>query len=97
MRRASKVDKNQNDIVDLLRTIPGLTVEVGHHDILVGYRGKTYWYEIKDPHTVSKKTGKILKGEIKPSEQKRLDTFTGHYKIVWNVQQIIKEINKENS
>ena len=45
------MDKNQNDIVKELRKIPGLSVQLDVNDILVGYQGKTYWYEIKENPT----------------------------------------------
>lgn len=90
-----KIDNNQSDIVDKLREIPGIKVEVGHDDILVGYRGKTYWFEIKNPDKVSKKGAFILRSAIKPSQYKLLDTFTGHYSIVWTLNQILKEIGVE--
>jgi hypothetical protein len=90
--RGDRIDNNQNEIVKQLRQIPGISVEVGHDDILVGYRGKTYWYEIKDPDTVSPKTKEVRPSAITESEKKRRDTFKGHYEIVWNIDQIISEI-----
>lgn len=53
-RRAARVDDNQKTIVKELRAI-GATVmhchTLGHGapDIVVGYRGKNYMCEIKDP------------------------------------------------
>jgi hypothetical protein len=97
MRRAANVDNNQGDIVKALRKLPGCTVEVGHDDILVGYTDKndiprTYWYEIKNPELVSKVTGRIMESKITKSEKKRLRDFTGHYRIVWRLDQILDEI-----
>lgn len=69
-----------------------MTVEPGHDDILVGYRGKTFWFEIKEPSTVSKKTGQVRPSEIKPSQKKLKEEWRGHYQIVWNVDQIIRAI-----
>ena len=91
-RFAKKIDANQNDIVDALRKIPGVYVELDHDDFLCGYNDKTYWFELKCESAVSKVTG-----EIKPSAKKirqiRLEnTWTGHYKIVWNIDQILKEM-----
>ena len=55
MRRyAAKVDSNQNEIVEILRNI-GATVQTLHTvgfgcpDILVGFRGRNYLFEIKIP------------------------------------------------
>lgn len=53
MRRAAKVDENQNEIVKALRAV-GASVQtlaaVGHGvpDLLVGYQGKTILIEVKD-------------------------------------------------
>lgn len=52
MRRAARVDDNQNDIVNALRAI-GATVRVvtqgnGLPDLLVGFRGHTVLMEVKD-------------------------------------------------
>ncbi len=52
MRRAAKVDANQSEIVDALRRA-GASVELLHQvgagcpDILVGFRGFNYLFEIK--------------------------------------------------
>lgn len=85
-RRADKIDANQPDIVEALLK-KGYSVEVGHDDILVGANGKTYWFEIK--------TGP--KSEIKTSQTKLLDTWKGHYSIVWTAAMIIAEIEKDAS
>ena len=53
MRRAAKVDANQEQVVQALRAI-GATVQSlagvgkGVPDLLVGYQGKTILFEIKD-------------------------------------------------
>ncbi len=91
-RMKAKVDDNQGDIVDELRKIPGATVEVGHDDILVGYRGKTYWYEIKNPDAVSKKTGEILESEIQDSQKKLRAEWAGHYRIVSSLDEILRDL-----
>ena len=92
MRRAAKIDNNQSEIVSVLRSIPGLSVEVGHDDILVGHAGKTYWFEIKAESAISKKTGEVKWSEVTESERKRLATWHGHYQIVWNIRQILEAI-----
>lgn len=87
-RRKDKIDANQPDIVKELRKL-GLSVEVGHDDILVGYNGKTCWYEIKDPEEViSKKTGMMLESCLKDSQKRLRKEFKGHYRIVTHVWQI---------
>ena len=80
-RRKDKVDANQPAIVKELRKL-GYSVEVGHDDILVGWKGKTYWFEIK----VSEKA------KIKDCQQDLINEWKGHYKIVWTTEMIIKEI-----
>lgn len=92
-RKNTRTDKNQKAIVDELRSM-GFSVVVDHDDILVGYRGFTFWYEIKEPETVSKKTGKIRSNAIKDNQKLLLQTYRGHYQIVWNVQQILDDIRK---
>lgn len=82
-RRKDRVDNNQQQIVKELREY-GYCVEVGHDDILVGHYGKTYWYEIK-----AKPRSKIQKDQTR-----LLDNFSGHYKIAWNAQMIINDIEK---
>jgi hypothetical protein len=53
MRRAAKVDANQQAVVDVLRQC-GATVQSlaaigkGCPDLLVGYNGQTYLMEVKD-------------------------------------------------
>ena len=53
MRRAAKVDANQEQIVETLRAV-GATVQTlaavgkGVPDLLVGYQGKTLLLEVKD-------------------------------------------------
>ena len=91
-RRAAKIDNNQPDIVKELRK-RGYSVEVNHDDILVGYRGKTFWYEIKEPQLVSTRTGEIRPSALKDYQKKLLANYKGHYKVVWDVQQIIDDIH----
>lgn len=61
-RWASKVDRNQSEIVGMLRTV-GCTVQPLHKvgqgcpDLLVGYRGQNFMLEVKD-------------GEAAPSDRK---------------------------
>lgn len=61
MRRRAKIDENQPEIVAALRAVPGLTVQslaaVGHGipDLLVGYAGRNYLLEVKNPLLVPSK------------------------------------------
>ena len=95
VRRAARIDCNQSCIVKALRAIPGVTVELGHDDFICGYQGRSYWYECKSPDAVSRRTGQVKDSEITPSERRRLDTFTGHYSMVWELDQILREIGIE--
>ena len=75
MRRANKIDANQNDIVAALRKA-GATVRIvsqgeGIPDLLVGFRGKTALLEVKDglkPPSAR---------QLTPAEQKFFDEWTG--------------------
>ncbi len=91
-RRAAKIDNNQNEIVNALRDINGVTVQVGMDDILVGYKGRSYWFEIKEPSCVSPKTGMVRHSSIKESQHKLIEHWTGHYEIVWDISQILLSI-----
>jgi hypothetical protein len=92
LRRAARADKNEKEIVKALRTIPGVTVAVGHDDILVGYKGKTYWFEIKNPQRTKKKDGSLVEGSLKQSQQDLLDTWKGHYQVVHTLKEILEAI-----
>ncbi len=91
-RYSAKVDKNQPEIVNALRKIPGVKVQVGMDDILVGYKGKNYWFEIKEPDTVSTVTHQVKPSKIKQSQHKLIEHWTGQYSIVWSIDQILAEI-----
>lgn len=81
-RMAAKVDANQKEIVKALRDIPGVSVETGHDDLLIGRDGKTYWVEIKESE----------KACLQPSQEKLLENWNGHYMIAWNIDMILEEI-----
>jgi len=92
-RWAVGIDDNQKEIVKQLRKIPGVSVELDHDDALVGYKGKTFWYEIKNPKTAfSKKTGELLQSALKDDQKRILDTFTGHYLIVSTLEEILCDL-----
>lgn len=91
-RTAAKVDDNQPEIVKALRAIPGVTVDLGHDDFLVGHQGNTYWIELKHPSTISKRTGKVKPSEITLTERNRQMYWTGHYCICTTLDEILEEI-----
>ena len=82
MRRAARVDDNQNQIVDALRAV-GATVRVvtqgnGIPDLLVGFRGYTILMEVKDgekPPSARKLT---------PAEQKFFEEWRGGMLVIVN-------------
>jgi len=82
-RRAARVDGNQKAIVEALDCIPGVTVQPGHDDILVGYKGRTYWFECKIPGREKK---------LRPSQAKLFAHWTGHYQIVSSLDEILLAI-----
>ena len=96
-RRAAKIDSAQTEIVKALRSIPGITVELGHDDILCGYKGRTFWFEIKSKSAVSKKTGQVLESAKKQSQKNLEATWAGHYAIVSSLDEILRIIGLEVS
>ena len=91
MRRAKKIDANQPGIVKALRAISGVTVALDHDDIIVGYNGSTYWFELKTPDCVGK-DGKIRESDKKDTQKKLESEWRGHYRIVWSIDQILSDI-----
>jgi hypothetical protein len=73
MRRAAKIDANQQAVVDALRQV-GATVHSlaavggGCPDLLVGFRGRTFLMEVKDGN--------------KPPSERRLTPF----QVLWHEQ-----------
>ena len=90
-RYAKKIDANQPEIVKQLRKL-GISVELDHDDIICGWEGKTYWFEIKDVHCVSKRTGHIKESAKKDSQKVLEKEFKGHYKIVSSFDEILVDI-----
>ena len=72
-----------------LRKIPSVSVETDHDDIFVGYKGFNYWYELKNPNKISKKTGKVKESAKQKSQKKLSKTWKGHYKIVSTLDEIL--------
>jgi hypothetical protein len=82
-RRAAKVDLNQAEIVRQLRQVPCLTVACGHDDILVGFRGRTYWLEVKRPGQERRLTD---------SEKRLRDTWQGHWQVVSTLDEALTAV-----
>ena len=85
-RRIKRIDSNQSDIVKKLKQI-GVSVALDHDDILCGYRGKTYWFELKESEAASKVKSKTVKAQHELAE-----TWRGHYKIVWSLDMILEDM-----
>lgn len=90
----NNTDQNEKHIVAALRKIPGVSVETGHDDILVGRNGVTYWIEIKNPNEVDKNGVPYKRKNCKTyDKQKKLsEEFKGHYQIVSTLDEILKTI-----
>ena len=69
-----------------------MTVALEHEDFLVGYKGKTYWFECKNPDKILDKEGELRPDALKESQKLLLANWTGHYKVVWTLEQILEEI-----
>ena len=88
MRRANRIDANQNEIVDALRAA-GAVVRIisqgeGIPDLLVGYNGFTILMEVKDGDKVPSKR------KLTEAEQKFFDEWEGGLLvIVNNVQEAV--------
>ena len=91
-RQAPKCDTGQASIVKALREIPGVTVQTGMDDLLIGRANCNYWIELKNPETVSNKTGQVRPSAIKPSQHKLLAEWKGNYHICWELGQILEII-----
>ena len=91
-RYARRTDENQKDIVKELRKITNLSIELDKDDILIGYKGKTFWFEIKTPESASKKTGEINESAKKPSQIELEKTWKGHYRIVSSLDEILEDM-----
>ena len=82
MRRANRIDANQNEIVDALRAA-GAVVRIisqgeGIPDLLVGYNGYTILMEVKDGDKVPSKR------KLTEAEQKFFDEWEGGFLVIIN-------------
>lgn len=91
-RLDARVDDNQSAIVKSLNRVPGVSVEADHHDLIVGYRRRSWWIEIKTEDARSKKTGKVKPSELTPSEKRRLADPNFQYDVCFSAEEILKVI-----
>ena len=91
MRRAARIDANQNEIVQHLRDV-GASVFVtsgvgaGFPDIVVGFRGATYLIEIKDGNQPPSKR------KLTKAEKKFHDGWNGQVDVAKNTDEALKII-----
>ena len=95
-RMNAKVDNNHPKIVSELRELKGVTVRSvatikNFLDIIVGYNGKNYLFEIKDPKKPP--SGRKLTA----GEQKFMEMWTGQADLALTTQDIIKAIDYKHS
>jgi hypothetical protein len=96
MRRAARVDSNQYEIVQALRAIPDLSVSVtsrvgqGFPDLVVGYRGATFMFELKDP------TKPKADQELTPEQRKFHANWKGQIQKVFSLKEIITTLTGWN-
>lgn len=94
-RQAAKVDESQKRLVHVLRRLPGVSVAVGHDDIIVGREVNgikmNFWFEIKNPDQ-RKQDGEWKAGALKDSQKELLSNWRGHYSIVSSLEEILVEI-----
>lgn len=87
MRLIARIDKNQNEIVQALRKIGASVISTaplgnGFCDIVVGYRGKNYLFEIKSS----------TKAKLTHHEEKFKNTWSGQYSIIYSFDDALKII-----
>lgn len=87
MRRAARVDENQDDIVKAMRAV-GASVHVIKEpiDLMVGFRKRTIAMEVKNPDKDWRLTDQ---------QEEFFREFRGEAYIVENVAQAIAALNKE--
>lgn len=91
--QVKKTDNNEAAIVKALRAIPGVKVETDHDDILIGYKRRNYWIEIKNPDEVDKQGRPYAKKSKTAKKQKELlDHWTGTYMIATTLDEILIKI-----
>jgi len=93
MRRANRVDANQEQVVSALRacgaTVRVVTMGDGVPDLLVGYRGYTLLLEVKDGNKSPSARALTL------AEQKFFDEWTGGLvDVVNNVDEALDILKK---
>lgn len=85
-RHSGRVDVNQAEIVQGLRRV-GCSVAVmsdvgeGFPDLVVGFRGRTYLFEVKS-----------ARGKVSPSQEAWLGEWQGHAAVVRTLEDCLDEL-----
>ena len=93
MRQRARKDGNQDLIVKDLRNM-GASVAItsqlggGYPDLTVGWCGKTYLMEVKDPTQVPSKR------KLTPDEEKWHKAWAGHVSVIETTLDALKEMSK---
>lgn len=93
MRRAARIDVNQPELVKQIRQCGASVLHVHQlkncFDILVGFKGLNFAFEIKDPN--KSESGKRLT----EGEQKFFNEWKGQVNKVESIEEILNIINKK--
>ncbi|MEW5968993.1 MAG: hypothetical protein AB1706_03840 [Pseudomonadota bacterium] len=93
VRRAARIDANQNEIVKALRQV-GASVQSlasngkGCPDLLVGFRGVNWLLEIKDGQKVKSAR------KLTPDQVEWHESWCGQVHVIESIDQAIKLISK---
>jgi hypothetical protein len=91
--RIKKVDTNQSKLVAQMRKIPGLRVAHTHIvgngfvDVVCGYKGQNFLFEIKDPSKPPSAR------KLTPDEEKFHSTWTGSIHVIEKIEDVLSIIN----
>lgn len=91
--RIRKADNNQSSLVKQIRKIPGVTVRLTHTigqgfpDGVIGFMGRNYLVEIKDPSKPPSQR------KLTPDEQKFFDEWTGQIAVIETIEDVLKLLN----
>jgi hypothetical protein len=89
--RAARTDANQTEIVKAIRKT-GASVAItsmvgnGFPDLVVGFRNKTYLYEVKDPSKPPSKR------QLTPDQQEFHKLWYGHAKVIETAEEALKDM-----
>lgn len=93
-RYAARTDANHKEIVEALHGVGATTENTAalgqdRPDVIVGFRGRNYWLEIKNPAQRSK-SGVPWKGRNQHEEWHA--RWNGHVETVWTIEEALRAI-----